>query len=97
MEYCKCKKEHTREKIFEYVLYKVSSCKQNIHVELPDIYNDVLYALYCERWGRFIDYKDISVNDFLEWLDHSTENIEDETVKGKAIIRHFGLDKLLSR
>ena len=67
-----------------------------IPVPVPVIYNGYTDIPICGKCNTVIDYKDLPVERFLEWLDDCTGGKNDtENLKGKALIRYFGLDKLL--
>lgn len=47
--------------------------------------------------GEIIDYKELEIGSFWQWLEHVTEGIKDSKLKGKAVIRYFDLANLLQQ
>lgn len=65
-------------------------------IDIPEIYNGYTDILVCGKCYTVIDYKDLPVERFLGWLNNCLgEQKDSENLKGKALIRYFGLDKLL--
>lgn len=89
---CKyCGKEIT----WDLFTYKTEP-DQEIPVPVPAIYNGYTDIPICGKCNMVIDYKDLPVGRFLEWLNDCTGEKEDTgNLKGKALIHYFGLDKLL--
>lgn len=72
---------------------------KNFIYKLPshivEIYKGFIYAPSCSKCGEVIDYKELDLNYFWVWLAHATEGNNDSNLKGKALIRYFGLAELL--
>lgn len=62
-----------------------------------EIYKGFAYAPACAKCWEIIDYKELEISSFWEWLNHATEGIKDSKLKGKAVIRYFDLLDLLQQ
>lgn len=62
---------------------------------IVEIYEGFTYAPACAKCWEIIDYKELEIGSFWEWLKHATEGIKDSKLKGKAVIRYFELPELL--
>lgn len=61
---------------------------------IPEKYRGLTYIPCCEKCGEpYEDYIDLPMQEFLSLLDD--DNTTNRLAKGKALIRYFGLDKLL--
>lgn len=71
---------------------------ENMSDEINDIYKDYPCLYACKECYEGIDYKDMEVGMFFTWLDMVSEKESkymcDKNIKGKALIRYFGLDEL---
>lgn len=67
--------------------------------EVPEILsmicNEHHKICFCEKCKEFIDYKDMPIDMFLDWLCYSSESGDSRMASGKAFVRYFELDKLL--
>lgn len=74
-------------------------CYQNRNEEVPPVLTTVyknhnrFYG--CEKCNEPIDYKDMPIDMFFNWLQYSSEAGDSREISGKALIRYFELDKLL--
>lgn len=62
---------------------------------LLDTYKDCHAVPLCESCNYPIDYVNMPMEMFFEWLKHSSEKGDSRETSGKALIRYFELDKLL--
>lgn len=75
------------------------NCCQNrnesVQPVLTSVYKDHFRFYGCEKCGEPIDYKDMPIDLFFNWLQYSSEAGDSRETSGKALIRYFELDKLL--
>lgn len=98
-----CKKCGKEIKVYDYISGSVESykkyCKENdkkISNVILTKYKGYHRFFYCKNCNEPIDYKDMSIEMFFTWLKYSSESGDSHEQSGKAIIRYFELDKLLS-
>lgn len=65
--------------------------------DIVRIYEGFTYAPSCSNCGEIIDYKELEIGSFWQWLEHATEGTKDSKLKGKAVIRYFDLANLLQQ
>jgi len=74
-------------------------CYQNRNESVPLVltstYKDHYRFYGCEKCGEPIDYIDMPMDMFFRWLQYSSDAGDSREASGKALIRYFGLDKLL--
>jgi len=75
------------------------NCCQNRNESVPPVltgvYKDHFRFYGCEKCGEPIDYKDMPMDMFFNWLQYSSEAGDSRETSSKALIRYFELDKLL--
>lgn len=65
--------------------------------DIVRIYEGFTYAPSCSNCGEIIDYKELEIGSFWQWLEHATEGNKDSKLKGRTVIRYFGLADLLQQ
>ena len=79
--------------LWNFTKYKIDSIPTD---SIPDYYKGYTWVPQCGKCGFIPDYKDLSTDDFFNWLNTCDEDKKtSENLKGKALIRYFELDKLL--
>lgn len=91
----KCKEDITYHQ--GYVSLKYKSIVDTLPTDVLKLYEGFSYAPACSKCWTVIDYKELELGEFWEWLKHATEGIKDSKLKGKTIIRYFDLADLLQQ
>lgn len=65
--------------------------------DIAKIYEGFAYAPSCPQCYEIIDYKELELDSFWEWLKYASKGIKDSKLKGRAVIRYFGLLDLLQQ
>ena len=72
---------------------------KNKGIEIPEslltTYKENHAVLLCGNCDGVLDYKDMPMEIFFNWLERSSEAGDPREISGKALIRYFELDKLL--
>ena len=95
----KCKKcEHEIDMCHYAKTRELIQCYKN-RKETPPLfllrhYTNVTYTALCDNCSEPIDYVDLPMESFLNWLNFSSKAGDSRLTSGKAIIRYFGLDKV---
>lgn len=59
--------------------------------------SDYYFNYYCDNCHEPIPFMDMTSEMFCHWLKITNDLVGDPTLRGKALIKYFGLDKLLGK
>lgn len=95
-EKCGCNNEYNHVSCLTQEYIKSNN---NTDKEVPEIlttlYRDHKRVYCCENCMEPIDYQDMPLRMFFNWLENSSNAGDSHEDSGKALIRYFKLDKLL--
>ena len=81
----------------DYSYFKVKNC---MSIEngpfIPDMYKEYYHAPRCNKCNDIIDYTDIDLRDFTHWFNNEYEHGTSRKLLGKALMRYFCLDEIIS-
>lgn len=76
-------------------MLKLKNEGEKVPYSLLTTYKDFNGVLLCKNCEEPIDYMDMPLEMFFNWLEFSSEKGDSRKATGKALIRYFHLDELL--
>ena len=76
--------------------YAIMNNGCNTDLKIPDIYKGHRYIPICEKCRNVIDYMDLTFDSFMWWIKDAFEYGTPRNLVGKALMRYFCLDEVIS-